>query len=68
VADFWDFSALFGQSLQEREKAATRWVCWQSAANMSPLSNSLICGKIQGITARFALPCPAEAEFSILYQ
>jgi hypothetical protein len=25
------------------------WLCWQSAANCSPLSNSLITGKIEGI-------------------
>lgn len=25
------------------------WLCWEAAANTSLLSNSLICGKVQGI-------------------
>jgi hypothetical protein len=44
------------------------WLCWQSTAKGSLLSDSLICGKIQGISAFLAPPCPAAAEFSILYQ
>jgi hypothetical protein len=29
----------------------TRWLCWQSAANRSPVVKSLITGKIQGISS-----------------
>ena len=44
------------------------WLCWQSAAKGSLLSDSLICRKIQGISALLAPSCPARAEFSISYQ
>jgi hypothetical protein len=39
------------------------WLCWQSTAKGSPLSDSLISGKIQGISDVLAPPCPAETDF-----
>ena len=44
------------------------WLCWQSAANASPLPSSLIHGKIQGISALLAPPCPPDTDFSVLHQ
>ena len=44
------------------------WLCWQSAANASLLRISLICGKIQGVSALRPLLCPADIEVSVLHQ
>jgi hypothetical protein len=37
VAQFCASSALFRECLERAEKPATGWLCWQSAANSSPL-------------------------------
>lgn len=49
--------------IQEREiyKCRDRWLGRQSQAKRSLLFVSLFCGKIQGISALLAPPCPSEA-------
>ena len=44
----------------------TRWLCWEAAANKSQPSNSLILGKIQGISLKTPPPLarnPLNSEF-----
>ena len=51
VADFRTSSALTEKGSQRARKGGTGWLCSQSAANCSPPANSLIRGKIQGISS-----------------
>ena len=41
---------------ERAEKRATRWLCCEAAANESLQPNSLIRGKIQGISLETSLP------------
>ena len=67
-AEFREKLGLTTPLLPVPRRAGRTWLCWQSAANVSPLPNSQIHGKIQGISARLAPPCPPDTDFSVLYQ
>jgi len=68
VAHFGGSLGMFSEALERAGKPATGWLCWQSQANPSLLPNSLIYGKLQGISAVLAQPCPPDTDFSVLHQ
>ena len=56
MAQFRASCARSGEGQERAEKRATEWLCWETAANESPPSNSLIPGKIQGISLNTPSP------------
>jgi hypothetical protein len=57
MAQFRASSARFSEGQERVQKIATRWLCCEARANASRRPNSLITGKIQGISVR--IPSPA---------
>ena len=66
MANFRTSSALIEEGRERARRPATGWLCGETAANESPPSNSLIPGKIQGISLKTPPPLalnPLNSEF-----
>ena len=55
TGNWWRNSGVVRDALvsvgERARKSATGWLCWQAPANCSPFVNSLITGKIEGISS-----------------